>query len=248
MQRLKKWRDLSLRAKGVCVVAVPATATVAIACISFALGGRVTRAEEQVNHARQACEEIQKMETLDAEAKAEIRAYFMTGDEGFTQRLTEVISNFDSTRQRLVALTAGRAKQQARLGQIDGMARSRAKHVFTTTSLFRANALTAGELRAAVLDADKERRQMENVIEAMLEEEQRVFEVQVGHAALLRAEIQKISAICVIFGVAGGVIISILFASGITFRIEKLKQNVAKLATGGILDPMPEGDDEIGVQ
>jgi PAS domain S-box-containing protein len=246
MLRHNKWRDLSLRAKGVCVVAIPATATVAIACVSFALGGHVTRAEEQVNHIRQACEEIQKMETLDAEAKADIRAYFMTGDAEFKLRLMDAISNFDSARRRLVALTADRAAQQSRLTQIDRTARSRAEHIALITAHFQSNTLLPSELRAAVLGADKERRQMEAVIGAMLEEEKRALDGNLGRAAMLRAEIQKISAIFVIFGVVGGVVISILFASGITFRIEKLKQNVAKLATGGVLDPMPQGHDEIG--
>ncbi len=87
---------------------------------------------------------------------------------------------------------------------------------------------------------------MEKIIEAMLEEEKRVMDDRLSRAALLRTEIQMMSAICVIFGVVGGVVISILFASGITVRIEKLKENVAKLATGGLLDPIPEGHDEIG--
>jgi PAS domain S-box-containing protein len=246
MLRLKKWRDLSLRAKGVCVVAIPAATTVAIACLSYALGARVTTAEEWVNHTRQACEEIQRMETLEAEATAEIRAYFITGDDGFRLRLGEIFSRFDSAREKLVALTPERPTQQKRLAQIAQMARSRPERLFGLTALSNSNALPANELHAAVLAADQQRRQMEKIIEAMLEEEKRVMDDRLSRAALLRAQIQMISAICVIFGVVGGVVISILFASGITVRIEKLKENVAKLATGGLLDPMPEGHDEIG--
>ncbi len=125
MLRLKKWRDLSLRAKGVCVVAIPAATTVAIACLSYGLDARVTIAEEWVNHTRQACEEIQRMETLEAEATAEIRAYFITGDDGFRLRLGEIFSRFDSAREKLVALTPERPTQQKRLAQIAQMARSR---------------------------------------------------------------------------------------------------------------------------
>jgi PAS domain S-box-containing protein len=246
MPRLNNWRDLSLRAKGVCVVAVPATATVAIACLSYALGGRATSAQEWVDHARQACQEIQRMESLDAQAKAEIRAYFITGDDGFMLRLREAITSFDSARLRLVALTAGRASQQTRLVQIERLARSRSQDLFRTTTLFRSHALTADELRASVLGADQERRQIETLIEAMLNEENRVLDDHLRRAARLRAEIQTISAICAIFGVAGGVVISILFASGITLRIEKLKENVARLAMGGPFDNLPEDHDEIG--
>src|ERR1700688_2122124 len=135
MLRLKKWRDLSLRAKGVCVVAIPAATTIAIACLSYALGGRATTAEAWVNHTRQACEEIQRMETLEAEATAEIRAYFITGDDGFNLRLGEIFSSFDSVREKLVALTADRPAQQKRLAQIALMARSRPERLFGTNAL-----------------------------------------------------------------------------------------------------------------
>lgn len=47
------------------MVAIPAATTVAIACLSYALGGRATTAEAWVNYTRQACEEIQRMETLE---------------------------------------------------------------------------------------------------------------------------------------------------------------------------------------
>jgi hypothetical protein len=66
MHRLKEWRDL--RPKGACVIAIPAAATVAIACLSYALGGRGATPEESVNQTRQAFQEIQKMETLEGEA------------------------------------------------------------------------------------------------------------------------------------------------------------------------------------
>jgi CHASE3 domain sensor protein len=141
MHRLKKWQDLSLRVKGVCVVAIPAAATVVIACLSYAMTTRVTNAQEWVGHTRRACEEIQKMETLDAEATAEIRAYLLTGDHAFTLRLWELLPSFDSARRRSAALTADRPAQQARLVQIAGMARLRSEHLLATTALFRSNPL-----------------------------------------------------------------------------------------------------------
>jgi len=108
MHRLKKWRHLSLRAKGVCVVAIPAAATVAIACSSFALAGRSTTAEEWVNHTRKAC------------------------DDGFKLRLGEIFPSFESAREKLVALTADRPAQQKRLAQISQMASSRPRSAFST--------------------------------------------------------------------------------------------------------------------
>src|SRR5260370_10159221 len=239
MLGLKRWPDLSLRGKGLCVVMIPAAAWVAMACLSYAIGPGARMAEEWVNHTRQACQEIQGMETLEAEASTETRAYLITGDHGFTLLLWEILSSFDSARKRSVALTADRPMQQRRLAQISRLARSRSDRLFGPTALFHSNALPANELRAALLAADQDRRQMETVIEAMLEEEKRILDERLRGAASLRSEIQGVSAVCVIFGVAGGVGMSILFASGITLRIERLKQNVAKLATSGLFHSIP---------
>jgi CHASE3 domain sensor protein len=246
MVAFKKWHDLSLRAKGLWVVAIPVGAMVAIAWLSYTMGGRVTAAEEWANHTRQACEEIQKMETLEAEASAETRAYFITGDHEFTRLVWEIFSRFDSARKRSVVLTAGHPTQLGRLAQLARMARSRSDRLFGPTALFHSNALPANELRAALRAADQERLQMATVIEAMLEEEKRLLDERLSSAALLRSKVQGISAVCIIFGVTGSVVIALLFASGITLRIGRVKENVAKLITGGLLDPLPEGQDEIG--
>ena len=246
MLRLKKWQDLSLRAKGIYVVAVPAAATVAIACLSFALGKRVSTTQEWVTHTRQACEEIQKMEMLDAEAIAEARAFLLTSDPAFAARSRALLSRFDSAHVTSVAMTSDRPDQLVRLDQIAALASLRTDHVLTTIALFNANALPAKDLNDAVLAGDRHRRQMAALIESTLKEERRLLGEYLNRAASLRLGIQAISAVCVIFGMVGGLVISALFASGITIRIERLKENLSKLATGGPWDPMPESRDEIG--
>ncbi|HEX4592886.1 MAG TPA: ATP-binding protein [Bryobacteraceae bacterium] len=241
-----KWPDLSLRAKGVCVVAVPAAATVAIACLSFTLVPRFAAAEAQVNHTREVSEELQRIRTSEADATAETGAFFITADDRFIVQLREILARMDYSGEMLVALTADNPAQQIRLAQMRKLIKSRIERLFGEMALTQSNAFSTNELRNNVLAGAKERRQIETIVQVMLEEEKRLLDTRLRHAAVLRAELLATSVACAILGVAGGIIISILFASGITIRIEKLKEKVASLATGQPLGAMPADGDEIG--
>jgi PAS domain S-box-containing protein len=83
-------------------------------------------------------------------------------------------------------------------------------------------------------------------MDAMQSEQKRLLGVQLRDVEQLHMELRATTGICVFFGVLGGIAISILFASGITNRIAKLQANVSRLATGGVLEPLPGGRDEIG--
>src|SRR6202035_4090175 len=74
-----------------------------------------------------------------------------------------------------------------------------------------------------------------------------LVEVRFRRVNRLRAERGAAIAILAFCGVLGGVVISLLFASGIANRVVKLQANMSKLATGGVLDPLPGGNDEIGI-
>lgn len=77
-------------------------------------------------------------------------------------------------------------------------------------------------------------------------EQSRLREVQSRDVERLRMELRAATGICMVFGVAGGIVISLLFATGIANRIGKLQDNVSWLATGGVLEPLPCSRDEIG--
>ena len=228
------------------MVAIPATATVAIACLSYALGARLAAAEAWVNQTRQVCEEIQRIQEHEAETTAEARGFFITGDEDFALRLREILVQFDSSRERLAALTADNPAQQTRLAQLRELMRSRVERLFGQIALIHSNASTWSELRLNILGGARERRQIKTVIQALLSEEKRLLDNRLHRTSVLRLELQGISAACVVLGVVAGIVISILFAAGITVRIERLKENVGRLATGRPLDSMPAGCDEIG--
>ena len=82
---------------------------------------------------------------------------------------------------------------------------------------------------------------MDRVMDAIDDQQRSLLEVQSRDVERLHMELRATTAICVFLGVVGGVVISLLFASGITNRIGKLQANVSRLATGGVLEPLAGG-------
>jgi PAS domain S-box-containing protein len=246
MPRLGIWPDLRLRTKGLIVIAVPAVATVLIACASYILGSRASAGEQAVRRSLETGLEIQRLKADEAEASALVRAYFLTGEESFANQARQAIANFDTTLQRLSDLVAPNQSQTRRVSDIAALERWRVEQIFSATARFRSGALPEQALRAAIRAKEAERTQIDRAMDGMQVDQTRLLEAQSQAVARLRMELRATTGICVFLGVVGGVVISILFASGITNRILKLQANVSRLATGGVLELLPKGRDEIG--
>jgi PAS domain S-box-containing protein len=245
LAHLWRWTDLPLRTKGLIVVAIPAAATVIIACASYVLGARIAAADESVNYCVQVNDEIRRLMASETAASAHMRAYLITTDEAFAGKTRDTFAVFDAARQRLASLLADDAAQTSRLDQIAALQRSRVERLFGESARFQSGA-SLEELRAVIGIAEVERLRMESILQTMQEEEKRRFGESQQRVATLRAELRVIVGICVFLGVVGSVVISLLFASGITNRIDRLRDNVAHLASGDAPLSMPAGGDEIG--
>ena len=147
----------------------------------------------------------------------------------------------------MAALTAGQPSQQRRLDRIAALQRARVETIVATVARYQSGILSAEDQRREVLTAGTERSGMEALIEAMLDEEKRLLGERMARVRELRLWSSAVIATCAVGGVAGGLAVWILFASGITARIRRLQENVARLATGAPLDAGPEGRDEIGL-
>jgi PAS domain S-box-containing protein len=245
MTSLKRWPDLPLRTKGLIVVAVPAAATLIIACASWVLESRAAAEEEVVTHCVRTLGEIQRMMTSDTEASAGVGGYVITADEVFAGKVRDSIAGFDQARQKLSGLLADNAMQMRRLEQVATLQRSRVEQLFGETAGVRSGA-SWRELKADLSAAEPGRLRMESILQAMRKDEEGVLEQRLRRAETLRDELRATTGICLFLGVIGGGLVSLLFASGITNRIVKLRENVAQLASGAVLAPPPAGRDEIG--
>jgi PAS domain S-box-containing protein len=245
MSRLKRWPDLSLRSKGLMVLAIPALATVIAACASLMLEARIAALHESLDHGTEINERIWHLLASESAASTNMRAYLITADGEFLNKARDSFAAFDAARQRLSGLIADSPAQTSSLERIASLERSRVERLFGESARFQSGAAWP-ELRATLSAAESERLRMESILQAMQNDQKRLLEATARRIAPLRAAQYAIAAICVLFGVIGGAVASLLFAAGITRRIGRLRENVAQLASGAVLAPWPGGGDELG--
>jgi PAS domain S-box-containing protein len=245
--RLEQWSNLRLRTKGLIVVAFPAAATVMIACAAYLIGSLAENAAIAVKHTLEVSQELEKLQIYETQTSAVARAYFISHDDVFRGRVRESMASFDSSRQKIDGLTADNPQQQRLLAEIAGMERSRVERIFADFTRDRVGALSPRELAESLRAAEHQRLDMEKLIASIFDEEQNLLHTRTEHFRALRSRMRAVIGVSVVFGVLGGLIISVLFASGITSRIGKLQENVATLAAGGAFPCGPAGRDEIGL-
>ena len=247
MLLLQSWSNVKLRTKGLLIVAVPAAATVLIAGAAWLTGSRADRAEYGVNQAIEGRARIEELKAEEVDASASVRGYLLAGDERLDERIGASFAVFEATEGKLAALTAGQHEQQRRLDRIAALERARVETIVAAVARYQSGILSAEDQRNEVLTAGAERSGMETLIEAMLAEEERILSERSAYVRELRFRSSAVIAGCALGGVAAGWAVWILFASGITVRIRRLQENVARLAAGAPLDPGPQGRDEIGL-
>ncbi|HLK19978.1 MAG TPA: ATP-binding protein [Bryobacteraceae bacterium] len=246
MARWGLWPDLRLRTKGLIVIAVPAAATVLIACASYVIGTQAAAAEQAVARSFEINLEIQKLRADELEASAHARGYFITGDLSFANQARQALAAFDTTLSRIAELVTADPYQSKWIAEIASIERWRVEKIFSNIARFQFGTLSQDALRAALRDKEAERIRISHVMDSIESRQTSLLAAELRDLARLHTELRATTGICVVFGVLGGVLISLLFASGITNRIRKLQANVSHLATGRPLDLLPEGRDEIG--
>jgi len=245
MRWLRKWLDVCLRTKCLLLISVPAAATVAMAGASYLAGTGITAAGQKLGASLRIGNAIERLMATEIETSAQARAYLVTANEPFARKAREALAAFDSAWQNLSDLIPDDALQRQRLAQVAALERARVELVFKDTARLRFHALTWGRLSEALNAADAERLGIERILKNMETDNARSIAAYLVRADELRARQNSIMAICLLLGVAGGVTMTLLFAQGITSRIEKLRGNIVQLGAGADIEALP-GRDEIG--
>jgi signal transduction histidine kinase/CheY-like chemotaxis protein/HPt (histidine-containing phosphotransfer) domain-containing protein len=245
MRWLRKWLELSLRTKCLFLISCPVAATAAMAGGFYLAGTRSVAAGDRLNLSLRIGGEIERLRTSEIEASAHMRAYLITADETFASKAREALAGFDSAWQRLSDLTAADPDQRRRLVQIATLERSRVDRIFGDTARFRFRDLPRRP-DAALHAAEAERLGVERILKTMQAANTGAIDAYLAGVGESRARQNAVSAICLLFGIAGGVTMSLLFAHEISSRVGKLQWTIAQLASGADVDPVPERD-EIGV-
>jgi signal transduction histidine kinase/DNA-binding response OmpR family regulator/CHASE3 domain sensor protein len=240
-----KWPDLSLRTKCLLLIAFPAAATVLMAGAANILATHLSVGVEQMSRTLRTGQEIQRLRAAETETSANVRGYFITAQEGFATRSRSSLAAFDSARQELSNLTMDDPLQQRRLAQIASIEHAREERMFGDIARFRMATLPWDELRTGLGKVETGWLQMEDLLKAMEQDNAGQIEIAFRRTEELRAQQSAITGICLCLGLVGGVAMTLLFARGITSRIDRLQRNLARLPSGAIPEPLA-GRDEIG--
>ena len=247
MAWLRTWSDLSLRAKGLIVVAVPAVATVASACAAFLIENRSEAADLEANQAMRIIEATRSLKSSETEVSAHIHAYFITGDISFWNEVGRDAAHFDDELVRLAKLVDANPKQRRQVLRVGALHGARMAEISRIVARSRSASLSAKEpIRSSTGTNEMRRLEMMGVLNAMEGDERELREAGRRMAVHRRSQLRAATLIFGLTGVVGGALISLLFASGITGRIERLRRNVARLKSGRPLAFLPDGKDEIG--
>jgi PAS domain S-box-containing protein len=246
MAWLRIWSDLSLRTKGLVVAAFPAVATVVIAGASYLIESRTEAAARSADQAMRIIEASQILKSSETGTSANIRAYYITADDSFRVETGHDMAQFDRALARVAELVAdspGQTQQVLRVGTLHD---ARADEIARGMAQFRSARLSKEQLHDSTAMNETRRLEMVRILNGIETGERRLREVSRRQSARLSALLRVATLILGLAGVLGGVVISLLFAAGITGRIERLQGNVALLKAGRPLVPLPEGRDEIG--
>jgi signal transduction histidine kinase len=236
-----RWADLSLRSKGVVVVAIPVLALLATVggfVISTDRAERVERQTAQATLRRHVARNL-LIALLDAESA--VRGYLLTEREAFLDPYADAVAAATLTLERVERqLAADRAYDDA-VGRIDRLGRERLGILLELRSV-------PSESRQLVL-LDRGQvvgQELRKELDAIVARENADLAEAQTAAEDTRMLTTVIIAACLLLGLFGGVVAMMAFSAGVVRRAQRLEENASRLAEGAPLESLPAGDDEIG--
>ncbi|HET8630057.1 MAG TPA: CHASE3 domain-containing protein [Thermomicrobiales bacterium] len=236
-----RWADLSLRGKGLVVIAIPLIPLLGLlALVAYPLvRPQESSATALVAHTlevRAALSDV-TIQLLDAETG--VRGYLLTGQAADLAPYDQARAALPASLARVAGLVQDNPAQGARLQRVEAL---------TARRLELLAALRAGaEPRAAYLaEGQATMDALRTELGAMQAEEDRLLAARTAQAAVERQRGLLILAAILLAGVLGGVAATLLFTASVVRRIQRLAAIADRVTAGQAPPPLPGGADEIG--
>ncbi|HEX2025711.1 MAG TPA: ATP-binding protein [Actinomycetota bacterium] len=239
--RRVRWADLSLRAKGVVVVAIP------LAALLVTVTGFVVSAERTEDVERQTAEAThhrhvaRNLVIAMVDAESAVRGYLLTGREAFLDPYAEAVASAALNLERLGRLFGSEPGYEDALRRIERLAEER------LAILIELRSQPSAARRLVLLTRGLEvRQELREQLDAIVAQENADLADARAAADDARTMSLVIIAACFLLGLLGGVLAMGAFSSGVAGRVRRLEDNAGRLAEGEPLASLPGGDDEIG--
>ena len=244
-QRLAaRWVDRSLRAKGLVVIAVPVAILVLVLATTLWFTHADDRAQSIAGQARELVDSATTLESSLLSAQAGIGSYLLTGD-----------ADFATAYSRAAAVIPGQLDQLASSADTaDGGTSSAAivrdahRLVFDMSQLAlqRPSRAPASVVRALLRFSQSETQRLRADVAAFSARQSAVIASQ--HSAIRSSGdlLPAIAIAAVVLALAGGVLVSQLFTTGVVTRLRRLERATEAIERGEVPEGAPTGGDEIG--
>jgi len=227
----RRWWRVSLRARGVSVLAFPLAVLFIMLFAIYWAEGRVHNADDEVVRYFETRGEIIRLRDSLSDADIAVNGYLATGQPRFE-------AAYEAARRALTAsigsvrATAGQAPEtRAALSEIQRLAREEMRSLDARLAGAPANTALMQELQARLT--------------LLANEEERRFTQARYDRDLARRTLFRTVILCGILGPLGALFIHLLVAGRLVKRIELVTENARRLAHGLPLEPLPAGNDEI---
>ena len=245
-QRLgTRWVDRSMRTKGLVVIAVP------IAILFVVLGSTSwfthvdNRAQDVASSARQIVDAATTLENSLLSAEAGVSDYLLTGNPSFRASYGRAEKQVPPQLGQLEALTLdapqGRSWGPAIQHDSDGLVSALA-HL----NLASPSPMPSTSVRALLASVRSRTDRLRSDVSSLTGEETAIIVSQQSDIHTSNVFLPAIAIAAVVLALAGGVMVSQLFTTGVVRRLRRLERATETLERGEAPDLVPSGRDEIG--
>jgi signal transduction histidine kinase/CheY-like chemotaxis protein/CHASE3 domain sensor protein len=239
-----RWVDRSMRTKGLVVIAVP------IAILFVVLGSTSwfthvdTRAQDVASNSRQIVDAATTLENSLLSAEAGVGDYLLTGNPAFQASYAQAKSEVPPQLGQLEALTLdtppgrswGPAIQHDTDHLVSALARLDVKQPSAPST----------PVRTILGSVQSQTDKLRHDVSSLTGEETAIIDSQQSNIHTSNIFLPAIAIAAVVLALAGGVMVSQLFTTGVVRRLRRLERATESLERGEAPVQVPSGRDEIG--
>lgn len=240
----RRWMNLSLRSKGMVVLAVPLTMSLVATTVFFAFLAEVSEASDRVSAATGSTPHIAQVSRLVLEAETGLRGYLASGDERFLEPASVAREQLPPELDRLAASLRDDPDQGARVDRLRA-ALEPGHQVRLPAGLSPQSSPEAiGRYLQTQMTSTNGIR---GLLEELAREELRQFQLRRAERDAWVDRARAAAVGILVLGVGGGLAAMLVFTVGVSRRLERVVARSDDLREGEVPDFVDSGRDEIGI-
>ena len=242
---MPRWRDLSIRRKGLIVLSAPVLATIVSTVLFFLAKATGDDAKYWVRHTFEVKERAQHILTLLSETETSLRGYVLTEDRSFLTAHDRAVESLPVELAHLQELVSDNRKQLDHLITTIRPLITERLNVETSTLVEFSRHGHNDQLTQSIQRGSDAMEQLRRAIRVFINEEDRLLVMRQNHEHQVDQITSFATATTASLGLTIGLSAMLLFASGIAKRLDRIVDAAEALQKE---EPVPlprEGNDEI---